>query len=157
MQSIYDQLAETVLPLLTAYETDFTLHDRESLAARPGVPFLHWTHATGTTMAFLPDATDPEFPKCGELVPYLFGTADREHILQGKRTIAEYHASPSNGIGNRYTVHHYDGRKLKRITVQEAVDVVKSYARPIEAAWRMEWLRNNRPAEYRAKLDARPA
>ena len=45
--NVYEELQEMSLPLLEAYETDLT-HDKNWIEENPGVPFMHYTRATGT-------------------------------------------------------------------------------------------------------------
>ena len=149
----YDQLYAECSPLLEHYRTDLTEHDKRDISARPGVPFLHWTHDSGTTIVFLAPIDDSEYPAYGVRVPYLFGAAGREHILDQKVIMAEYHTRPSNGP-HRYTCHHFDGKRLKLVSVEKAVEIAKAYARPIQGVWHTEWLKHNRPWEFKALRDA---
>ena len=127
---IYDQLEAACLPMMTGYQTDLTQHDREAIEENPCVPFLHWMRDTNTHIDFLKDAS--EYPKAGERVRYLFGHADRWHIVGEVQSMAEYFTRPCNEPG-RYTVHHYDGVKLRKITVEKAVEIARAYRKRIES------------------------
>ena len=154
MTTIYEQLEAECLPLIERHHNDLTVIDRQCIEANPGVPFLHWTRSCGTTIVFLPSHTDTDaYPPYGVRVKYLFGTADREHILKEKVGMAEYHTRPANSPEG-YSCRYYDGTRMRCLSVQKAVEVAKAYAKPIEAQWHSDWLRNNRPWEYRAKRDA---
>jgi tRNA 2-selenouridine synthase SelU len=41
--NIYNQLEEKVQPLLQAFKTDLTKHDKETIELNPETPFLHYT------------------------------------------------------------------------------------------------------------------
>lgn len=133
--SVYDQLEAACLPLITAFHNDLLVHDLAIIADHPGVPFLHWTRDTGTTIVMLTPAA--EYPGRGVRVPYLFGTADRWHIVSQVTEIAAYHLKPSNDPA-RYTCHHWDGSRLRRITVEQAVKVAAEYRRGVESGWTQE-------------------
>ena len=148
--TIYDELYAAVSPLVKHYRGDLEKHDREALEQWPGVPFLHWTRDTGTDLCFLPAADDECFPPYGQRVKYLFGTADREHILDGKVQIAKYHLREPS----RYTAHFFSGKVLRSVTVEKSVEIAEQYARPIREKWRLDRLRNENPAEYRRLRDS---
>lgn len=146
--SVYKQLEERCLPLMKAYQNDLVKIDREMIEAKPDCRFLHWTCETNTHLTMLTPINDEEYPPCGKFVPYLFGTADRQHILKQKVVMAEYFTKPAHSP-EKYTCHYFTGKTLRQITVQEAVKIAKEYVRPIETKWHQEWLKNNRPYEYR--------
>ena len=127
---IYQQLETECLPLMTGYQADLTTHDKAAIEDNRCTPFLHWTHDTGTHIDFLMEAS--EYPKAGERVRYLFGEANRWHIVGEIQHMAEYFLRPCNEP-HRYTVHHYDGVKLRKITVEKALEIAKAYRKRIEA------------------------
>jgi hypothetical protein len=134
--SVYQELESLCLPLITHWREDLTKHDREGIEQEhPGVPFLHWTRDTGTNISFL--IPWDAYPKLGEVVPFLFGVADREHLLNEVVGFAEWHAKGINDP-KRFTVHYFDGKKLKQITVQKAVQIAKEYAAGIQRLWNVE-------------------
>lgn len=131
-KTAYEQLVDACLPLIEAYRDDLLKHDKLWFEQNPGVPFLHWTRPCGTTICGLPAADS--YPKGGERVKYLFGTADRWHLLKEVVEMAEHHTRPSNSP-EQFTCHHFDGKKLRKITIETAVDVARQYVRRIEAEW----------------------
>lgn len=154
MNTIYEQLEREALPQMTHYHDDLRVIDREMIEAFPGVPFLHWTSKMHTYLIMLNPMTDTTvFPPYGQRRKYLFDYADRDHVLNEKVTMAEYHTRPANSPHN-YTCRYYNGTTLKVIPVEKAVEIAKSYAKPIKAAWHTEWLKYNRPWEFRAVRDA---
>lgn len=141
----YEQLAAAVEPHLEAYHDDLRRHDREWLEANPGVPFLHYTRRTGTDLVEL--APIDRLPKAGERVPYLFGTADREHIVNMVRSLARYFARENDRL-----CHHFDGSKLRRIDGATALKLAEDYTRAMGREFDDE--RNGR--RYDAHLDRSP-
>ncbi len=130
-ETVYEQLERNVLPLLEAYHADLTTHDRNWLAENPGVPFLHYTRSTGTTIVPLYGSDDFWFPPSGTSVPYLFGVATRDHLLGETRKTVKRHASEAS----RYTCNYYDGRSLRTIPVDKAIAIVDHYVRRIQTEW----------------------
>lgn len=131
---IYTELEAACLPLIQHYHNDLLKWDKEMLEEFPDCPFLHYTNEFGTHIIMLPAADDECYPPRGKFVPYLFGTADRDHILREKLSMAEYHTRAAN-CPERFTVHHFDGRQLRKITVAKGVDLAKEYVRSIEHQW----------------------
>ena len=134
--SVYDLLYAMADPMLRGYRADLEKHDKEALEANPGVPFLHWTRRNGTHITFLPDADT--YPAVGVSVPYLFGSADRRHVLKEKACNARHFLNPCYEDSTRGAiVVHFDGRKLRRITAQRALEIVQEYQRRIDNEWRV--------------------
>jgi hypothetical protein len=134
-QNIYQELEDRCLPLIQAFKDDLLVHDRKAIDDFPNTPFLHWTRDTGTTIVHLLEPG--EYPGPGQRVPYLFGTADRWHILNGVRDMATYHVKPMNDP-HKYTAHYFDGERLRPITVDKAVEIAEQYRRRTEALWHRE-------------------
>jgi hypothetical protein len=128
----YDLLYALSSPHLTHYRSDLEKHDRETIDANPGVPFLHWTRACGTDLTLMPEADT--YPPKGERVPFLFGTADRHHVLKMVTEIAVYEASPYNSP--RLMVLHYDGDTLREVSLDNAIEIANQYRARIEREWR---------------------
>lgn len=130
----YSLLEAAVLPMMTDYQTDLTTHDRAAIEANPGCPFLHWASPSNTVIVFLLPADDPAFPPPGARVPYLFGTADREHLADEVVSMAEYHCKPCNRNPLRLA-HYWDGKRLRRLDVGEALRVARVYRAALRHAW----------------------
>jgi hypothetical protein len=126
----YSELLAKCLPHLEAYHEDLTVHDLAGLTAYPDIPFLHYTRKWGTQLIFLPPHDHPEFPPHNVSVPYLFGEADRWHILKGKVQMAEY---PYEGLR---IVHWFDGTTLREIPVTRAITIAREYRTSVEHAWK---------------------
>lgn len=145
----YEQLRQRVDPLLKHYRDDLLVHDKAAIEGHDGVPFLHWTHDTGTTIVFL--MPKESYPAAGVYVPYLFGQADREHMLREVVTMAKFHVKSDS---YRYTCHYFTGKTMRVVSIEEAVKIAEQYVRPILNGWHNEWLRDHRPHEYRAMREA---
>ena len=130
---VYRELEATVLPSMEAYQTDLTTHDRAAIERNPGVPFLHWTGKSSTVIVFLAEADDDSFPPAGVKVPYLFGTADREHLADEMVSMADYFLKPCNS--KPLFVHHFDGERLRRIDIQKAAEIARQHRRKLEREW----------------------
>lgn len=133
MTNVYETLKEIVLPSMTAYQTDLITHDRASIEQHPECHFLHWASERHTVIVFLPEANDPEFPPAGVSIPHLFGTADREDLADQIVSMAEYHVNPCNG--KPLFVHHWDGKRLKRIDVDTALRIARDHRAMLRNAW----------------------
>ncbi len=130
MQTIYQQLEEKCLPLITSYRDDLIKHDYATIVTEcPGVPFIHSTRDCGTHMALLQPADT--YPPEGKQVPYLFATADRWHMLKEASVIVDHGIKENNVL----LWHYYDGRKLRQITAEKAKQLVTEYQRHVKRQW----------------------
>lgn len=127
----YYELVERCRPFIQAFEDDLLVHDRQTLDEHPPYPYIHITRECGTWIFPLLPHDAPEFPPKGERVPYLFGTADREHILKQTtecltgNTIAE----------TALLVHYFNGKELKTISLFTAIEIAKRHQRQVLRAW----------------------
>jgi hypothetical protein len=121
--NVYATVKAFSLPHIKAFHNDLLVHDKKLIADNPGVPFLHWTRDSGTDILFLPELD--AYPARGVRVPYLFGTADRNHLVKSAKVICEYrtrqYATPQN------VVLHYTGKTIKVIGVQRAAEIGRDY------------------------------
>jgi hypothetical protein len=131
--NVYKQLHEMSLPLLEAYETDLTTHDKDWIEVNPGIPFMHYTRATGTHLISFSLAGS--YPPPGTRVKYLFGTADREKILQDKLEMQDWFESTVRKPPK--LILHCDGRILQQVTISKAREIVEDYVRTIRAEWKL--------------------
>lgn len=132
-KSHYGELFAKCDPLVEAYRDDLLVHDRECLIRAAGTPYLHWTRETGTSLAVLWPHDSEAFPAPGESVPYLFGKADRGKVLRDKQVEADYHASPVS-LPTRLCLH-FDGKALRKITTDRAVEIMRTYIRSVQHHW----------------------
>ncbi len=129
---VYKELERKALSLIESFQRDLTYHDKRVIRKNPDCPFLHFTGRSGTNIIMMPPANDECWPLFRERIPYLFGDADRFEILAGKTNYYE----ATRDIGDRRKlILHYDGTRLKEITMSNAEEIIWGYRRRIEAEW----------------------
>ena len=132
MENVYEQIKEKALPFIKAYHDDLLIHDKNAIEGNPNIPFLHFTGSTGTNIELLVDVS--EYPKKGERVPYLFGTAGREHILDQKVKMVDHMTKVNR---NDLTLYYPgEGKRVRTITHDKAKEIIREYRRRIEGIWR---------------------
>ena len=131
--NIYEQLHKRSLPLLEAYETDLA-HDRDWMQDNPGIPFMHYTRATGTHL--IPLNPSDTYPPAGTKVKYLFGKADREYILQGKLEMQAWFENRARE--SLKLILYFDGLTLKPKTLKKARAVLESYVHATRSEWKLQ-------------------
>ena len=130
----YAQLYALASPHLKDYRNDLEKWDREIIEKMPGCPYLHYTRESGTHIVMMPPADSDYYPKAGEYVKYLFGMAEREHILRGCVSMAEYFVNPCNSFHG--LVLHYDGQRFWEIDAGKALEIAREYRDQIITTWR---------------------
>lgn len=130
----FDQLVSRVLPFMSAYTDDLLIHDRESLSIRGALQYIHIARHTGTCLYTLFPADHERWPAKGVEVPYLFGKADRYHILdQAADCIrGEKHRVET---GDARLTHYFDGKKLREIEISRALDIALAHQHSIRTEW----------------------
>ncbi len=131
-KNTFEALLARVNPIVKHYRTDLD-HDKATIEANPGVPFLHFTRPTGTDLVLLLPADDPSFPPEGQLVPYLFGEVGRRELSEIPLRSAEYWARPGREC---VAWHWFDGQLVQEITPDGAVQIAEQYRRRIQGEWK---------------------
>jgi hypothetical protein len=126
----YEQVREKSLPLIKAYHDDLIKYDKREIAENPGVPFLHFTGDTGTYAFFMIPAE--EYPAKGKIVPYLFGKADRFHILRQFVKLVEN----MRRINRQSLILYFNGKRLIEISQERAESLAQKYECKILHDWR---------------------
>jgi len=124
--NLHQELVKRSLPFIEDYQKDLLVHDKNHLDKFPDRPFLHFTGSTGThiiTLFFLED-----YPKKYEQVPYLFGKADRDHILNELTSVVEC----MNRCNRMDLILYFDGKKLNEISYETAKLKVAEYTRKMK-------------------------
>jgi hypothetical protein len=120
-----EEMFLSALSKMTGYENDINL-DREFISEYPGRPFLHITRNHGTHLIMLFKLED--FPKPGETVPYLFGRANQEELLDGAisfyNAVFETWQKPEIKL-----ICYYDGKTVKVINEETGRAIVETYRR----------------------------
>ncbi|HUU87522.1 MAG TPA: hypothetical protein VMX17_07180 [Candidatus Glassbacteria bacterium] len=129
--SLHDRLLFFATSFIKDYRDDLLIHDKNAIEDNPNIPFLHFTGESGTIIEFL--IPFEKYPKKGERIPYLFGTADRQHILeQIKEMVFAARKSTRQDL-----ILYYDGmtntHNLFDITQDKAEDIVTAYYEKILA------------------------
>jgi hypothetical protein len=144
---IYEQLEKLSSPFIEGYWDDLLVHDKNTLETWPTTRFVHWTRNYGTYIVMMPLWNDECYPPDGQRVPYLFGTADRYHILDEKLNQAKYMTKHE---GLRLTMY-FDGKGLYEISAQRGVDFILEYTEGIRNDWKASDRLGNSPSYYRKK------
>ena len=131
---IYQPVKEKALPLIDAYHDDLLVHDKRDLENSPGVPFLHFTGDTGTYLLFMIPAE--AYPAKGVTMPYLFGKADRGHILRQYLKTIEH----MKKVNRQDLILYFNGKRLIEINQERAESITRKYEDKI---WR-DWARAER-------------
>lgn len=134
MQTLFEQIAANSRPLIKNYLDDLEKHDKAALSRDQIVPFIHYTRENGTHLLFLPPHDHESYPPEGKFVPYLFGDANREHIRNEIVSQAEY------AVKNKRTfallVQYFDGKALRSISPERALEIAREYHATISYEWR---------------------
>lgn len=128
---VYATIAKKSLKWLNSYKSDLIVHDKKTIENNPNIPFLHFTWNSGTYLMLLRSAQNESWPKKGEWVPYLFGHADREHILNQLIEVM-----PAIGQNVVSLIQYYDGKKVSDIgTMDAASRIIRDYIRRVQVEW----------------------
>ena len=127
----YQKLFELASPIVKSFRDDLIVHDKTAIekAYPENTHFLHFSRDTGTHIVFFTPAS--EYPAKGEKVPYLFGYADRDHILC--QTIAMVLGIKQND--STKLILYFDGNRFKKIGFAKAEDLVRGYIRSVRYEW----------------------
>ncbi len=141
-KSVYDQVYEIQSPHVENYRSDLEKIDKEFIEApeNNGIPFIHYSRKNGTHLYFL--LPIERLPKKGEIVPYLFEQADRDHIMREVLTMAQYHASPAHREDIKQVIFfdglHDGAGDARKITVDYAVKIAQAYISKMKYAFKHE-------------------
>jgi hypothetical protein len=135
-QAQYDAILPAADPAVKCFREDLLKYDLEIIAGLPAVvSFIHYAGECGTHIIVLWPADSDNYPAPGVRVPYLFGHADRWHILRQRIALAEalYQYRQSKPV-----VQYWDGWKLRSITHADAVRLASEHVARIAKTWRAE-------------------
>jgi hypothetical protein len=111
------------------YKEDLTTHDKNSIERDSKTPFIHISRETGTSLQRFYKLD--QYPKKGETIQYMFNAqAKRKQLLDGINTTIEHYLN-----WGPKTVLFWDGKKLKRITPEQARNEFNQYERATNNAW----------------------
>lgn len=105
--------------ILQNYLRDFYYHDRNHIESDPYRKFILCIRENGSHLTLMHNAED--YPCDGEIVPFVFGQADREHILTNTREALQYIMSESKQFFyfDGENVHDVDPSDASRVLLQE--------------------------------------
>jgi len=130
---IYQELFEKVSPIIKFYREDLEKWDYESITKEDvGIPFLHFTGDTGTHMVVLHPADSKIFPPNGTKVEYLFGTANRNHILKEKLSKTQNMRT----LNRQDCKLYFDGKRLKEISQEKTEKICLEYVNRVKRDWK---------------------
>ena len=122
-EKVYEEIEKKSLPLIQHYAEDLTEVDKTTiLHNKKKYPFLHFTGKTGTHLIIL--SPREEYPKKGEEIKYLFGHADRFHVLKGKIETVEWCVKEGN---KRDLILYFDGNTVRQITEKDVKEIIYDY------------------------------
>lgn len=122
MKKIFKQIMEKSLPLIENYENDLLVHDKKTIKGlKKTIPFLHYTNKNGTHLVIFHLYED--YPKDGESIRYIFGHADRDHLLNQVKEIISFFRRKKQEL-----ILYYNGNgKLSEVTQSRAEELGKEY------------------------------
>jgi hypothetical protein len=134
MRTIFEEVIKKALPVMEAYQNDLNI-DRNTISLlTENTRYIHYTGTTGTYLELLPDHDSELYPPKGERIPFLFGTADRDHILNSKTDMIDCLKR-----NNRSTlIQYYNGKVAYTITIKQAEAITREYADSIKNSWYQE-------------------
>ncbi|MCC6880924.1 MAG: hypothetical protein IT576_02125 [Verrucomicrobiales bacterium] len=117
-------------PKMEGYFVDLAT-DEKVIRLSPGIPFIHFTRKFGTWMSLMHPADHKIWPPKGIKIPYIFGEADRSHILRAIVDCARY----SQKNGPTLLALYFDGETLSQITTARAVEIADEHVKSVERIW----------------------
>lgn len=118
MHTIYNQLENAVLPIMTHYQTDLTTHDKQEINDKPGIPFVHVSRETSTHIYFRPNR---EWLETNAIEPYLFGRSTPREIVAGYLDLLQTYFNDSD------TFHISDGHCVVKVSRDHAISTFKQF------------------------------
>ena len=125
---VYNKIKKNSLPLMTDYEGDLVEHDYNNIINSEKCSFLHFTRKMGT---YLIKLSTVDYPAENRTIPYLFGTADRNHLLKQIITMVDYHKT--NCVMVQYYNHNADTVDI--ISIDDALSIAQAYTRLVINRW----------------------
>lgn len=127
-EQVYKEVESKSLPLIKCFSEDLTEIDKRTiLENKRQYPFLHFTGENGTYLIML--APKDEYPAKGAEVKYLFGYADRIHMLGDKVKHIEWCVKESS---KREVVLYFDGTKVREVSEGEVLNIIYDYERNLK-------------------------
>ncbi len=134
-EQVFQAIKELSEPFIENYHNDLLVHDKRAVECNhKNTPFVHFTGTLGTYLFFFSPAD--EYPPKGNKIKYLFGQADRYHILDQVLSSIRW-VRTSN---RQCLILHYDGNRLYKITQDIAESLADAYVTEMRLNWdKEEW------------------
>ena len=126
----YDQVLEKANSVVKHYRDDLLKHDKNALEGYNG-DFIHMTRGSGTYLLLLHPPNSPRWAPKGVKVPYLFGWAGREHMLEGYRAYFDAVRLQEHEL----VLYGHNGAVVE-IKRERAKEIVESYITRTLNTWR---------------------
>lgn len=132
-KKIYLTMKMIVNISMTAYQTDFTIHDTAFMNKNPDAEFIWIVRASGTHMMRMWKSC--ELPKAGEAVRYIFSTATREEIVDGDLAAIKNEFNPE-----WHDFYHVDLSRniFRKISKSDAIKKLESNVKRLKTLWEQE-------------------
>jgi hypothetical protein len=127
-KDVYQTVKELSEPFIQHYHDDLLKHDKKSIEENiENTPFIHFTGTMGTHLFFLEPANNYPIG----IVPFLFGHADRNHILEQVESSIKW-CRKSN---RQALILYYDGTRISKINQDIAESLAEEYVAKIKKEW----------------------
>ena len=132
-RAIYLKMKMIVNFTMTAYQTDFTVHDTHFMNRCPDAEFIWIVRSSGTHMVRMWKSN--ELPQAGEVVRYIFSEATREEIVD-----MELDAIKNNYDPEGHDFYHVDLSRniFRKISRREAIKKVENHVQKLKTLWQQE-------------------
>lgn len=132
-EDIYQTVKELSEPFIQHYHDDLLKHDKKSIEDNiENTPFLHFTGTMGTHLFFLEPAH--KYPVKDDIVPYLFGHADRNHILDQVEVSVKW----CRNSNRQSLILYYDGTRISKVNQDIAESLAEEYVSNMKRKWENE-------------------
>lgn len=132
-EQVYQTVKELSEPFIEHYHNDLLIHDKNAIEGNTeNSPFLHFTGTLGTYI-FIFEPSE-KYPKAGERVKYIFGHADREHIINGVLESVKW----CRNSNRQSLILYYDGTRISKINQDIAESLTDEYVTNMKKQWREE-------------------
>ena len=132
-RAIYLKMKMIVNFTMTAYQTDFTVHDTNFMNKNPHAEFIWIVRQSGTH--FLRMWKSEDLPKAGEFVRYIFSEATREGIVDGDLEALKTEFHPE-----WHDFYHVDLSRniFRKISKGDAIKKLESNVKKLKTLWEQE-------------------
>jgi hypothetical protein len=132
-KDVYQTVKNLSEPFIENYKDDLLVHDKNSIESNTeNIPFIHFTGTLGTYIFFFEPSE--KYPAKNEIVKYIFGHADREHILNGVLKSIKW----CRNSNRQSLILYFDGTRISKINQDVAESLTEEYIKKIKAEWREE-------------------